>query len=78
MSASPFVESRVFMNLEPGERVEFAGTGVCIELIGKSGRQARLQVSMPRQVSIRRTSPEAPECAGPRTQHAMIGSTERG
>jgi hypothetical protein len=62
--------SRVHMDVEPGERVVFAGTGVEVEFVAKSGRMARLIVTTPREVPITR--------AGGRSKHAMIPSTDRG
>ena len=50
--------SRVCMDLEPGERVMFTGTGVEIEVMSKSGRHARLRVISPRDVIIKRVTQE--------------------
>lgn len=47
--------SRVHMNVEPGERLVFGDTGIEVELVGKSGRVARVCVITPRDVSIERS-----------------------
>lgn len=44
--------SRVLMDLRPGERLSFAGEGIEVEVIAKSGRQARLCVTAPRRIKI--------------------------
>lgn len=64
-NAPPRVQdvSRVLMDLRPGDRLDFGGTGVTIELVGKSGRQARLCVVAPRMLPIKRV--EAGEAALP-------------
>jgi hypothetical protein len=62
--------SRVHMDVQPGERVVFGETGVAVEFVAKSGRAARVVVTMPRDVTITRD--------GVRTKHAKLGVTERG
>ena len=57
--ATPTDTSRVCMDLQPGERVVFAGTGVEIEVVSKSGRHARLRVISPRAVRIERVLPSS-------------------
>lgn len=44
--------SRVIMDLRPGEKISFAGTGVVVEVVSKSGRASRLCVTSPRTVAI--------------------------
>lgn len=62
--------SRVHMDIAPGERIAFDGTGVQVEFVAKSGRAARVVITTPRDVPITRS-------AG-RSKHAMIPSTDRG
>lgn len=45
------------MDLQPGERVAFAGTGIEVEFYAKSGRVARLCFVTPKAVRIERSSP---------------------
>lgn len=42
------------MDLQPGERVAFAGTGIEVEFYAKSGRIARLCFITPKIVRIER------------------------
>jgi hypothetical protein len=51
---APLEASRVVMDLQPGERVAFAGTGIEIEVLAKSGKHSRLRVTAPRRVKIER------------------------
>lgn len=56
LSAPAAESTRVLMDLTPGERVTFAGTGIEIEVVAKSGRHARLCVISPKRVVIERGS----------------------
>lgn len=47
-------ESRVCMDLRPGERISFGMTGVQVEVMAKSGRATRLRVTLPKDVLIQR------------------------
>ena len=56
--AAPDATSRVVMDLQPGERVSFAGTGIELEFFAKSGRIARLCFITPKVVRIERRGTE--------------------
>lgn len=47
------------MDLQPGERVSFAGTGIELEFFAKSGRIARLCFITPKVVRIERRANES-------------------
>lgn len=64
------LESKIHMDVEPGEIVRFGGLGVEVQFVAKSGRCARLVVTTPREVAVERK--------GARSKHAMIHSTDRG
>lgn len=63
----------VFMDVRPGQVLEFAGTGVRIEVISKSGRASRLRITLPQEVRIERFAAE-----DSRTKHGTMPSTARG
>jgi len=47
--------SSLIVDVKPGEKISFPGADhVCVELIHKSGKAARLRVTAPRDVSIKR------------------------
>lgn len=46
--------SRVLVDLQPGERMTFAGAGITLALVQKSGRSARLCIIAPRSMKIDR------------------------
>lgn len=54
LSAPATDRSRVYMDLAPGDTISFGETGVQIEVVGKSGRMARLRITAPRDVEIDR------------------------
>lgn len=58
------------MDIRPGGAIVFDDLGIKIELIGKSGRQARLCVSAPRDVRVTRKEPD--DDAGHDTKHEMM------
>lgn len=71
--SAPAASSRVWVDLKPGERMSFPGTGIEIEFVAKSGRQARLCVTSPRAAQIERL--QAGQLSA---KHAMIPATEGG
>lgn len=46
--------SRMLVDLAPGEALDFKGAGIRLEVIGKSGRCARLRITAPRSLKIER------------------------
>jgi sRNA-binding carbon storage regulator CsrA len=64
---------RVYMDLQPGDSLSFGQTGVTVEVVAKSGRAARLCITLPREVRIERE-----HGVDVRSKHAMISATERG
>lgn len=49
---------RVVMDLRAGESIAFAGTGIAVTVVAKSGRATRLCVESPRDIMIEREDAE--------------------
>lgn len=62
------------MDLAPGECVAFAGLDIVVEMVAKSGRSARLCITAPKTVSIRRAQNEAESG----TKHGTLTVPDRG
>lgn len=56
MPVSLLDSSRVCIDLHPGERLIFPGTGIEVEVVAKSGRNARLSVVLPRSTELRKSA----------------------
>lgn len=63
--------SNLTIDIRPGERLVLAGL-VTVELVQKSGRVARLLVSAPREVDIKKESGEPCEFRG---KHGAIATS---
>lgn len=68
--------SRVHMNVEPGERLVFEGSGIEVELVSKSGRVARVCVTTPRDVQITRVDQHSQPALALRAKPHTLASTE--
>jgi sRNA-binding carbon storage regulator CsrA len=64
--------SRVSMDIRPGGAIVFAKLGIEVTLVAKSGRQARLCVSAPRDVQVSRKDPSEDDAHV--TKHEKIGT----
>lgn len=64
---------RVYMDLQPGERLAFGDSGIQVEVVAKSGRASRLCITLPREVRIVRDAADES-----RTKHGTVNATERG
>lgn len=64
--------SRLWIDLRHGESIAISGGQVRVELIQKLGKVARLCVTAPRSVSIKKETREA--CA-PRGKHELIAGS---
>lgn len=61
LKAKPVDKSRLAVQLQPGECVEFEGVGVTVEFAGKSGKAAKLSITAPRALKIVRKAGTAPD-----------------
>lgn len=50
---APDAVSSVCKDLPPGGRIVFGDTGICVEVLSKSGRATRLRLTAPRSMQIR-------------------------
>jgi hypothetical protein len=46
--------SRVLIDLQPGDALNFPGAGIAVSMVSKSGRSARLCIVAPRSLKIER------------------------
>jgi len=50
---APDAVSSVCKDLRPGGRIVFGDTGICVEVLAKSGRATKLRLTAPRGTHIR-------------------------
>lgn len=62
--------SNLIMDIKPGESLDLGGL-VRVELVQKSGRIARLKVTAPKDVEIRRSGEPIPESGKPREKNQV-------